>query len=70
MAGVQAGAGDPSTASLQHALSRLGYFQGPTDGQSSPALKLAIAAYQRDQGLPGTGVLDKSSQQLLFAAAQ
>ena len=70
VAGVQAGAGDPSTASLQHALSRLGYYQGPTDGQSSPALKLAIAAYQRDQGLPGTGVLDKSSQQLLFAAAQ
>jgi len=70
VAGVQAGAGDPSTANLQHALSRLGYYQGPTDGQSSPALKLAIAAYQRDQGLPGTGVLDNSSQQLLFAAAQ
>jgi peptidoglycan hydrolase-like protein with peptidoglycan-binding domain len=31
---------------------------------------LAVAAYQRDQGLPGTGVLDASSQQLLFAAAQ
>ena len=70
LAGAQAGAGDPSTANLQHALSRLGYYQGPTDGQSSPALKLAIAAYQRDQGLPGSGVLDKSSQQLLFAAAQ
>jgi localization factor PodJL len=68
VAGAQAG--DPSTANLQHALSRLGYYQGPTDGQSSPALKLAIAAYQRDQGLPGTGVLDNSSQQLLFAAAR
>lgn len=70
VAGAQAGAGDPATANLQHALSRLGYYQGPTDGQSSPALKLAIAAYQRDQGLPGTGVLDNSSQQLLFAAAR
>jgi localization factor PodJL len=68
MTGVQAG--DPATSNLQRALSRLGYYQGPTDGQSSPALKLAIAAYQRDQGLPGTGVLDNSSQQLLFAAAQ
>ena len=70
VAGAQASAGDPSTANLQHALSRLGYYQGPTDGQSSPALKLAIAAYQRDQGLAGTGVLDSSSQQLLFAAAR
>ena len=70
LAGAQAVAGDPATANLQHALSRLGYYQGPTDGQSSPALKLAIAAYQRDQGLAGTGILDKSSQQLLFAAAQ
>ena len=68
VAGVRAG--DTNTANLQHALSRLGYYQGPADGQSSPALKLAIAAYQRDQGLPGTGVLDNSSQQLLFAAAQ
>jgi len=67
---VGAQAGDPATANLQHALSRLGYYQGPSDGQSSPALKLAIAAYQRDQGLPGTGVLDNSSQQLLFAAAR
>ena len=64
------GAVDGDVASLQRALSRLGYFQGPTDGVSSPALKLAIAAYQRDQGLPGTGALDPSSQQLLYAAAQ
>ena len=70
VAAVQATASDPATANLQHALSRLGYYQGPTDGSSSPALKLAVAAYQRDQGLPGTGVLDNSSQQLLFAAAQ
>ena len=70
VAAVQATASDPATANLQHALSRLGYYQGPTDGSSSPALKLAVAAYQRDQGLPGTGVLDSSSQQLLFAAAQ
>jgi localization factor PodJL len=62
------GGGD--TANLQRALSRLGYYQGPTDGVSSPALRLAIAAYQRDEGLPGTGNLDPSSEQLLYAAAQ
>jgi len=62
--------GNADTANLQRALSRLGYYQGPTDGVSSPALRLAIAAYQRDQGLPGTGNLDPSSEQLLYAAAQ
>jgi localization factor PodJL len=47
-----------SAAGAQKALTRLGYYQGPTDGTSSPALKLAIQAYQRDQGLPPTGMLD------------
>jgi localization factor PodJL len=62
--------GDSETSNLQRALSKLGYYQGPTDGVTSPALKLAIAAYQRDQGLPGSGALDPSSEQLLYAAAQ
>jgi localization factor PodJL len=42
----------------QRALSTLGYYQGPADGLSSPALRLALAAYQRDQGLPSTGTPD------------
>lgn len=42
----------------QKALSTLGYYQGPADGAASPALRLAIAAYQRDQGLPPTGATD------------
>jgi localization factor PodJL len=49
---------DDGMALAQRALSRLGYYQGPADGVSSPALKFAIAAYQRDQGLPATGALD------------
>ena len=43
----------------QRALSRLGYYQGPRDGVSSPALQMAIAAYQRDQGFVATGALDE-----------
>ncbi|WP_310210349.1 peptidoglycan-binding protein [Caulobacter sp. BE264] len=42
----------------QRVLSQLGYYQGPRDGVSSPALRMAIAAYQRDQGLPATGSMD------------
>jgi localization factor PodJL len=45
----------------QRALSALGYYQGPTDGAPSPALRLALSAYQRDQGLPATGAADANT---------
>ncbi len=60
---AQAEVGAPATtvSMAQRALSRLGYYQGPTDGSASPALKMAVAAYQRDQGAPATGVLDPTT---------
>lgn len=48
-------------ARAQRALSRLGYYQGPTDGSASPALKMAIAAYQRQAGFAATGELDPTT---------
>lgn len=51
------GASTSTVATAQRALSRLGYYQGPADGTASPALRLAVAAYQRDQGLPPSGAL-------------
>ncbi|MDR3509284.1 MAG: peptidoglycan-binding protein [Caulobacteraceae bacterium] len=57
-------------ATAQRALSHLGYYQGPSDGAPSPALKLAIAAYQRDQGLPATGALDQALNDRLSVIAQ
>lgn len=54
----------------QKALSRLGYYQGPQDGVSSPALRLAISAYQRDQGLSTTGKADPALVARLAAFAQ
>ncbi|MDX5331836.1 MAG: peptidoglycan-binding protein, partial [Caulobacteraceae bacterium] len=50
-----------SVQTAQKALSRLGYYQGPTDGVASPALRLAVAAYQRDQGMAATGALDQTT---------
>lgn len=47
--------------SAQRALSRLGYYRGPTDGIASPALQGAVAQYQRDQGLAPTGALDQTT---------
>ncbi|MGH6955033.1 MAG: SEL1-like repeat protein, partial [Caulobacteraceae bacterium] len=60
---ASAAAGPPSSAlvTAQRALNQLGYYQGPTDGQSSPALRLALAAYQRDQSLPVTGAADAAT---------
>ena len=66
---AQAAAVSP-VATAQRALSHLGYYQGPTDGVDSPALKLAIAAYQRDQGLPASGALDQTLNQRLSIIAQ
>jgi len=54
-------AGGDSVRTAQRALSKLGYYQGPTDGSASAALRLAIAAYQRDQGLGATGTLDSTT---------
>jgi len=51
----------PDIITAQRALNQLGYYQGPTDGSPSPALHLAIAAYQRDQSLPVTGATDPTT---------
>jgi localization factor PodJL len=62
---VTAAANDMVTA--QRALSALGYYQGPTDGSSSPALRLALSAYQHDQGLPASGAPDSATVARLAA---
>jgi localization factor PodJL len=48
----------PSLISAQKILGRLGYYKGRPDGTNSRDLKLAVTAYQRDQGLAATGTLD------------
>jgi len=62
---VTAAANEMVTA--QKALSALGYYQGPTDGSPSPALRLALSAYQHDQGLPATGAPDAATVSRLSA---
>ncbi|KSB90120.1 Localization factor PodJS [Caulobacter vibrioides] len=57
-------------ATAQRALSSLGYYQGPKDGVSSPALRMAVQAYQRDQNLPASGALDGETLNRLSAFAR
>ncbi|MDO8901576.1 MAG: peptidoglycan-binding protein [Phenylobacterium sp.] len=61
IAAAASGVTPTTLQTAQRALSRLGYYQGPTDGAASPALRLAVAAYQRDQGMAATGVLDQTT---------
>ncbi len=61
---------DANVVTAQRGLSALGYYQGPTDGAATPALKLALASYQRDQGLPVTGALDPTTVGRLQALNQ
>ena len=55
---ASAAAPSAGLATAQRALSKLGYYQGPQDGVTSPALQMAIAAYQRDQNMQPSGALD------------
>ena len=54
-------ASGPSVAAAQKILGRLGYYKGRPDGTDSHDLKLAVTAYQRDQGLAATGSLDPAT---------
>lgn len=54
--GYNNGGGSVSVA-VQTALSQQGYYRGPIDGVVGPGTRAAIAAYQRDNGLPVTGTI-------------
>jgi len=45
----------------QTALGRLGYYSGPANGSTTPQLRAAIEAYQKDQKAPATGLLDDAT---------
>ena len=51
----------PSVLAAQKVLGRLGYYKGRPDGANTHDLKLAVTAYQRDQGLSATGALDPAT---------
>jgi len=55
--------------SLQEAMFDLGYFNGPIDGLRSDANAEAVAAFQGDNGLDATGVLDNDTLHAMAAAS-
>jgi len=47
------------TSAVQSALSKLGYYRGPIDGIIEAGSRRAIGAFQTDQALPVTGLIDR-----------
>ena len=50
---------------LQRVLAAKGYDPGPVDGLFGPRTAAALMSYQRDNGLPTTGVLDDQTKRSL-----
>jgi S1-C subfamily serine protease len=65
---VQAEGEAGSVAAAQRALAALGYSPGPADGAMGPRTRQALAAFQRDQGLPVTGEPDRPTMAALARA--
>ena len=47
------------TSAVQSALTKRGYYGGPIDGIIGAGSRRAIRAFQTDQGLPVTGLIDR-----------
>jgi peptidoglycan hydrolase-like protein with peptidoglycan-binding domain len=65
--GVRLDAFSTSVAQLQQALADRGYYTGPIDGRWSAATIEAVKAFQRDLGVPETGVVDVATLQAIYA---
>ena len=50
---------DRVIADVQAELQQMGYYQGEVDGLLGPLTREALAAYQADQGLTATAMLDQ-----------
>ncbi len=46
-------------ADVQGVLQQMGYYKGEVDGLLGPLTREALAAYQADQGLTTTAVIDE-----------
>ncbi len=61
---------DPITevSGVQGRLKDLGFYDGPLDGQASPALRAAVGAFQRSAQLVETGELDEETREKVRTA--
>ena len=57
-----------STMELQILITELGYYSGPIDGVWNTDLTAAVQAFQRDLGVPETGMLDAATIRAAYEA--
>lgn len=50
---------------LQMKLKELGFYEGRADGMFGPATEAAVRAYQTEQGMEASGIIDKSAAEQL-----
>jgi peptidoglycan hydrolase-like protein with peptidoglycan-binding domain len=55
----------PSVRDVQHRLNQLGYNAGPEDGVMGPATRTALMSFQRAEGLPATGRVNRKTVEAL-----
>ena len=61
-------AADPLIEEIQALLAERGYRPGPTDGVAGGRTADAVRAYQKDAGLPETGIADEALRDALNQA--
>jgi peptidoglycan hydrolase-like protein with peptidoglycan-binding domain len=59
-----------STAAVQQTLKLAGYWDGPVDGQWTPALTEALKKFQAELGVPATGTVDAATVAALEKAVE
>ena len=50
---------DATVAAVQRRLARGGYYHGSVDGVIGPGTRAAVRAFERNNGLPADGVIDR-----------
>lgn len=68
--GLKIGDRGPAVRDAQAALNLLGYNAGEEDGVFGPELKGAVADFQRENGLPTTGVVDPKTMDAIDEALE
>ncbi len=68
--GLASGASGPAVTALQQRLQGLGYWLGSADGAFGPLTLQAVYAFQKENGLVPTGVVDLATSQALGRAGR
>ena len=64
---LYSGMSGDAVSALQDALTELGFYSGPVDGQFGSGTQKAVKAFQQKNGLTQTGTADGAMQELLYS---